>query len=120
MATETQKHNSEKLNERDESLRVKYRGILDGLTINELKRFPINKSKYKHLIMSEIYDRFPETDSKVVDDTAQYISNYLSNEAPKVKANKLQSLSITQYRRKTRSSTSEHVNSSEQNPEHSM
>ena len=117
MATETQKHNAEKLNELDESLRVKYRGILEGLTINELKRIPISKSKYKHLIMSEIYDHFPEADSKVVDDTAQYISNYLSNEAPRVKAKKLQSLSKTQNRRKTRSSTSEHVNSSEQNPE---
>ena len=108
MAKDAQKFSTETLTELDESLRVKYRGILDGLTINELKRFPINKSKYKHLIMSEIYEHFPDADSKTVDDTAQYISNYLSNEASKVKAKKLQSQnkSRTVVKRKTRSSTS--------------
>ena len=58
--------------------------------------------------MSEIYEHFPDAGSKTVDDTAQYISNYLSNEASKVKAKKLQSQnkSRTVDKRKTRSSTS--------------
>ena len=105
MTTEKQKHTPQTMDELDESLRVKYRGILDGLTITELKRFPLSKSKYKHLIMSEIYEHFPEAESKVVDNTAQFISNFLNNEAPKVKAKKLQSSSKTQTKRQTRSST---------------
>ena len=72
MAKEAQKFSTETLNEMDESLRVKYRRILDSLTINELKRFLINKSKYEHLIMSKIYEHFPDADSKTVDDSTIY------------------------------------------------
>ena len=118
--TENKKYGPETMDELDESLRVKYRGILDGLTITELKRFPLSKIKYKHLIMSEIYEHFPEAESKMVDNTAQFISNFLNNEAPKVKAKKLQSSSKTQTRRQTRSSTPDHEINSESNPEHSQ
>ena len=120
MTTEKQKHTPQTMDELDESLRVKYRGILDGLTITELKRFPLSKSKYKHLIMSEIYEHFPEAESKVVDNTAQFISNFLNNEAPKVKAKKLQSSSKTQTKRQTRSSKPDHEINRESNPEHSQ
>ena len=117
MVKENQKDRSEMLRELDESLRIKYRDILESLSINELQRFPINKGKYKSLIMSEIYEHFPEADSKLVDETAQYISNYLDNEAPRMKAKNLQMLIKTQSRRQTRSFTSEHeINC--QNSEH--
>ena len=44
---------SQKLEEIDESLRVKYMEIVESLSINELKRF--DKNKYKNMIKSEIF-----------------------------------------------------------------
>ena len=84
---ESQKHISEQLKEVDESLRIKYREFLDNLSINEVTHFQIDKNKYKQMILSEIV---PEADSTQIDDTAQYISNYLNNEAPSVMAHKIQ------------------------------
>ena len=40
------------------------------------------------MIMSDISELVPEADTTQVDDTAQYISNYLNKEAPRVKATK--------------------------------
>ena len=85
MATSSENPNaiSQNLEKADEALRVKYRDILDSLTINELKRFKIDKHKYKQIIISELLEIVPEADSKQVDETAHYISNFLANEAPK-------------------------------------
>ena len=96
--------NSQTLQKLDDSLRIKYMEIIESLTINELKRF--DKNKYKTLIMSDILQVLPNTDKQVVDDTAQYISNMLGNEAPKVKGRKMQSLNKKQKVRRTRSTSS--------------
>ena len=107
MATSSENLNtiSQNLEKADEALRVKYRDILDSLSINELKRFKLDKHKYKQIIISELIELVPEANSKQVDDTAQYISNHLTNEAPKVKAHKTQIETKAQSRRKTRSSS---------------
>ena len=81
-----------------------YMEIIESLTINELKRF--DKHKYKTLIMSDILQVLPNTDKQVVDYTAQYISNLLGNEAPRVKGRKMQSLNKKQKVRRTRSTSS--------------
>ena len=95
---------SKKLQELDESLRTQYMDILESLSINELKRF--DNTKYKTLVKSEIFEILPNPDKVQVDETAQYISNMLGNEAPMVKVRKIQLQTKTQNGRRTRSSTS--------------
>ena len=80
--------------------------------------FPCKQGKYKSLIIPEIYEHFLEADRKQVDETARYISNYLNNEARRIKAKKLQMLNKTQNRRQTRRFTSEHEINCEHNSEH--
>ena len=103
-SSESQKRITEQLEKADDTLRPKYRQILDTLSINELKRF--DKHKYKLMIMSEITELVPDANSKQVDETAQYISNHLGNEAPRVKGQKLQQQTKSQTRRSTRNTAS--------------
>ena len=79
---------SQQIKEADDTLRVKYLEIVESLSINELKRF--DKHKYKQLVISEIADIVPSADLKKVDETAHYISNFLGNEAKRVKIRKMQ------------------------------
>ena len=75
--------NSESIENVDETLRSKYLEILQPLNFEELKRF--NKARYKKMIKSDIMELLPDTDPKVVDDTAHYISNTLNNEAVRLR-----------------------------------
>ena len=103
-SSESQKRIVEQLEKADKMLRPKYRQILDTLSIDELKRF--DKHKYKLMIMSEITELVPDANSKQVDETAQYISNHMGNEAPRVKGQKLQQQTKSQTRRSTRNTMS--------------
>ena len=65
----------------DESLRKKYLDIVLSLDTSELRNFGRQKHRYKKLVMSEMFELVPEIDKQSVDDSAQYISNMLANEA---------------------------------------
>ena len=87
----------------DESLRKKYLDIVLSLDTSELRNFGRQKHRYKKLVMSEMFELVPEIDKQSVDDSAQYISNMLANEAQRKWAK-----DVTQQknanRRRTRSS----------------
>ena len=70
-----------RLEEVDESLRKKYLDIVLSLDTSELRNFGRQKHRYKKLVMSEMFELVPGIDKQSVDDSAQYISNMLANEA---------------------------------------
>ena len=92
-----------RLEEVDESLRKKYLDIVLSLDTSELRNFGRQKHRYKKLVMSEMFELVPGIDKQSVDDSAQYISNMLANEAKRKWAK-----DVTQQqnanRRRTRSS----------------
>ena len=90
------------LQELDDSLRVKYMEVVKSLSLEDLKKF--NKHHYKSMIKSEISDLLPEVDKKSADDTAQYISNMLNNEAQRQKSLKSRVQSKATQTRRTRHS----------------
>ena len=97
---------SQQIKEADDTLRVKYLEIVESLSVNELKRF--DKHKYKQLVISEISDIVSSADSKKVDETAHYISNFLGNEAKRIKNRKIQT-NRNSNQRITRRSIQKHV-----------
>ena len=90
------------LQELDDSLRVKYMEIVKSLSLEDLKKF--NKHHYKSMLKSKISDLLPEVDKKSADDTAQYISNMLNNEAQRQKSLKSRVQSKAAQTRRTRHS----------------
>ena len=70
-----------KLQETDDSLRSKYLKEILSLSTEDLSKVKVNKGKYKAMVKAEILSLLPEAGDKKADDTAQYISNLLNNEA---------------------------------------
>ena len=72
----------------DERLRSKYMNILQSLSINELKRFQLDKHRYKQMVVSDFQEILPNLAPDTIDGRAQCISNMLNNEAPKIRGRK--------------------------------
>ena len=81
------------LDEVDDRLRSKYMEILQSLSIAELKRFQLDKHRYKQLVISDFQDTLPSLDPDTIDGRAQCISNMLNNEAPKIRNKKIKQTS---------------------------
>ena len=81
----------QKLDTSDGSLRVKYYDIIKSFSADELKKFKLRKHQYKEMIMNEISESLSGVSRSETENTAQYISNFLANEAQKLYKAKLHS-----------------------------
>ena len=71
-----------------ERLRSKYMDILQSLSINELKRFQLDKHRYKQMVVSDFQEILSNLAPDTIDGRAQCFSNLLNNEAPKIRCRK--------------------------------
>ena len=77
------------IDEVDERLRSKYMDILQLLSVADLKRFQLDKHRYKQMVISDFQDILPNVEPDTIDGRAQCISNMLNNEAPKIRGRKI-------------------------------
>ena len=77
------------IDEVDERLRSKYMDILQSLSVADLKRFQLDKHRYKQMVISDFQDILPNVEPDTIDGRAQCISNMLNNEAPKIRGRKI-------------------------------